>query len=100
MGPLPIILIAIVVVLVVTGILLVYLLWKRQKGGQQIETDYRAFFLMGVIFLPVGIAMMIIYFLADLPFVIALPFVVLGLVYLVISLKNRDKWKKKDGTGS
>jgi hypothetical protein len=96
MSPLLIILIAIVAVLVITGILLVFLLWKRQKDGTRMETDYRAFFIMGVIFFPIGVAMMIIYFLADLPFVIALPFVVLGLVYLVISLNNRDKWKKKD----
>jgi uncharacterized membrane protein len=91
------ILIAIVAVLVITGILLVFLLWKRQKDGKQMETDYRAFFIMGVTFFPIGIAMMIVYFLADLPFVIALPFVILGLVYLIISLNNRDKWKKKDG---
>jgi uncharacterized membrane protein len=91
------ILIAIVAVLVITGILLVFLLWKRQKDGKQMETDYRAFFIMGVTFFPIGIAMVIVYFLADLPFVIALPFVILGLVYLIISLNNRDKWKKKDG---
>jgi uncharacterized membrane protein len=97
MGPLSVILIVIVAVLVITGILLVFLLWKRGKDEKQMETDYRAFFIMGVTFLPVGIAMMVIYYLADLPFVIALPFVLLGLVYLVISLKNKDKWKKKDG---
>lgn len=96
MSPLPIILIAIVAVLVITGILLVFVMWKRQKDGKQMETDYRAFFIMGVTFLPIGIAMMIVYLLAGLPFVIALPFVVLGLVYLVISLNNRDKWKRKN----
>lgn len=96
MGPLPIIIIAIVAVLVIIGILLVYLFWKRRKYGQQIETDYRALFLMGVTFLPIGIAMMVIYYLADLSFFIAFPFMLLGLVYLVIGLKNKDKWKKKD----
>jgi heme A synthase len=97
MGPLPIISIAIAAVLVITGILLVYLFWKRRKDGQQIETNYRACFIMGVILLPIGIAIMIIYYLVDLSSITALPFVVLGLVYLIIGLKNRDKWKKKDG---
>ena len=97
MGPLPVVLIAIVAVLVIMGMLLVYLLWKRKKVGQQMETDYRAFFFMGVTFLPIGIAMMIVYFLIDLSFFIAFPFITLGVVYLIIGLNNRDKWKKKDG---
>ena len=51
---------------------------------------------MGIIFFPIGIAMLVIYLIADLPFVVALPFILLGMVYLVMGLKNRDKWKKKD----
>ena len=96
MGLLIIIAIAIVAVLVVTGVLLIILLVKRQKADNRDEIDYRAFFIMGVTFLPIGIAMMIIYMIADLPFIIALPFIIIGLIYLVLSLKNRDKWKKKN----
>ena len=81
---------------IVVTLLLVAVLRKRKREGKAGETDYKAFFIMGVVFLPTGFAMMIVYFLAELPFEIGLPLFALGLVYLLIGLANRDKWRKKN----
>ena len=86
--------------LLVVGILvillLVMVLRKRKRSGKAGETDYKAFFIMGVTFLPTGLVMMIVYFFTELPFEIGLPLFALGLIYLVVGLVNRDKWNKKD----
>ena len=81
---------------IVVTLLLVAVLRKRKKEGKAGETDYRAFFIMGIVFLPTGFAMMMVYFLAELPFEIGLPLFALGLIYLIIGLANRDKWKKTE----
>ena len=81
---------------IVVTLLLVAVLRKRKREGKAGETDYKAFFIMGVVFLPTGFAMMLVYFFAELPFEIGLPLFALGLVYLLIGLANRDKWRKKN----
>jgi hypothetical protein len=85
---------AIVVVLVLAGVVLAWMLWKKKKEGSFGETNYRAFFIMGLSFTPAGAAMSVIYFLNDIPFVIGLPLFALGVIYLSIGLANRDKWQK------
>ncbi len=86
--------------LLIVGILLtlvlLLILRKRKQTGKARETDFKAFFIMGLVFLPTGFTMMVIYFFAELPFEIGLPLFALGLTYLVISLVNRDKWKKAE----
>jgi len=81
---------------ILVTLLLVVVLRKRKRAGKAGETDYKAFFIMGVAFLPTGFAMMIVYFFAELPFEIGLPLFALGLIYLIIGLVNRDKWKKTE----
>ena len=81
---------------IVVTLLLVVILRKRKREGKAGETDYRAFFIMGIAFLPTGFAMMIVYFLADIPFEVGLPLFALGVIYLIVGLVNRDKWKKNE----
>jgi uncharacterized membrane protein len=81
---------------IVVTLLLVAVLRKRKREGKAGETDYKAFFIMGIAFLPTGFAMMMVYFFAELPFEIGLPLFALGLVYLLIGLANRYKWKKNE----
>ncbi|MBN1244798.1 hypothetical protein JXA31_04315 [Candidatus Bathyarchaeota archaeon] len=81
---------------ILVTLLLVVVLRKRKRAGKAGETDYKAFLIMGVAFLPTGFAMMIVYFFAELPFEIGLPLFALGLIYLIIGLVNRDKWKKTE----
>jgi LPXTG-motif cell wall-anchored protein len=81
---------------IVVTLLLVVVLRKRKREGKAAETDYRAFFIMGLAFLPTGFAMMLVYFLVEIPFEVGLPLFALGLIYLIIGLANRDKWKKSE----
>lgn len=84
------------VVAILVTLLLVVVLRKRKKAGKAGETDYKAFFIMGLAFLPTGLAMMLVYFFTELPFEVGLPLFALGLIYLIVGLVNRDKWRKKD----
>jgi len=81
-------------VLVLVGVVLVLVLWKRRRTGQPKEPNYRAFFVMGIAFLPAGAALMIVYSMTGMPFVVGFPLFAIGLVYLIIGLANRDKWKR------
>ena len=83
-----------------TGILAVVTVRKRKEEGKP-QTQYRTFFILGVIWVPfsiilmvVSIILMVVSILFQIPFYIGFPFFVIGLVYLIIGLKNRDKWKK------
>jgi uncharacterized membrane protein YidH (DUF202 family) len=64
-------------------------LWLKRKGWKR-EVDYRSYYNMGIIWLPLGI---IFYLVLDN--VIGLFFLIMGLVYLSIGLKNKGKWGKK-----
>ena len=79
---------------ILVTLLLVLGLRKRKRSGKAGETDYKAFFILGLAFLPTGLAMTLVYFFVEIPFEVGLPLIALGLIYLVIGLVHRDKWKK------
>jgi hypothetical protein len=83
--------------LLILGILVtlfLVLVLRKRKLGKTAGTDYKAFFIMGVVFLPTGLTMMFVYFFTDIPFEVGLPIFALGLIYLVLGLAKREKWKK------
>jgi len=80
---------------IIVTLFMVLVLRKRKKEQKTGERDYRAFFIIGLVFLPTGLAMMMVYFFIEIPFEIGLPLFALGLIYLIIGLINRNKWKKK-----
>ncbi len=80
----------IVAVLVVIGLILTLVMFKKQKEGPNKEPDYRAFFIMGISFLPMGI----IFTATISPAFIG--FVGMGISYMAIGLANRDNWDKKE----
>ena len=84
----------ILAIALVIGILVAWMAWKRKREGKPVEASYHTFFTMGVIWVPFSIVLMVIYFILQIPFFIGFPLFVLGLIYLIIGLKNRDKWKK------
>jgi uncharacterized membrane protein len=92
-GSLPVTILLLLIGIVVT-LLMVLVLRKRKREQKAGETDYRAFFILGVAFLPTGLAMMMVYFFAEIPFEIGLPLFALGLICLIVGLVNRDKWKR------
>ena len=73
--------------LVMVGVLVVFALKNSKKVTNPIEVNYRAFFILGVFFIPVG-SMGVILFNVGFVGVLAL-----GVVYLVLGLANRDKWR-------
>ena len=83
----------IVILLIFIFVLILTAIWikKKSKVEQFKEVDYRAFFIMGLSFLPLGIV---------LTFVVGNPgfigFIGLGVFYMVFGLANKDKWKEEN----
>ena len=73
--------------LTLLGLFLVFFLRKKRKEGSMEEPDYRVFFIQGIVFTPMGIVLSIIVTWA------LLGITALGVIYLIIGLANRDKWK-------
>jgi hypothetical protein len=75
-----ILMLAIAGIIVALGV--IFALRVIKKGGKH-EPDYYAFFILGLTWLPLGLAL-------DNP-----GFWAMGLVFMGIGLANKDKWKKK-----
>ncbi|OGD54335.1 hypothetical protein A3K80_08340 [Candidatus Bathyarchaeota archaeon RBG_13_38_9] len=82
----PWILVSIAVGIAALAILAVLVL--RRKGWNR-EVDYRSYFNMGIVWLPLGII-----FYAIFKNLVGALFFIIGLVYLAIGLRNKDKWGK------
>ncbi len=83
----------ILAIAVVTGVIAALIVRKRKKEGKP-QVDYRTFFILGTIWVPFSIVLMVVSFILQIPFYIGFPLFALGLIYLILGLKNRDKWKK------
>ena len=68
--------IGLLIVVLLVGFIVFY---RKRKEG--VEPDYRTFFTMGVIFLPLGIASE------------NYAFFIMSMVFIAIGLLNRSKWK-------
>jgi hypothetical protein len=73
--------------LTLLGLFLALLLWKKRKGGAMGEPDYRAFYILGICFIPLGIVLSVVVSFG------LMGITALGVVYMIIGLTNRDKWK-------
>jgi hypothetical protein len=69
---------------------------ERGKRGP-IDSKLSYIFLIGITLVPLSIVLMVVSFIFQIPFYIHLPLFVLGIIYLIIGLANRGKWKKKIG---
>ncbi|MBR9690674.1 hypothetical protein GOV08_03235 [Candidatus Woesearchaeota archaeon] len=58
------------------------LIYSYKKKGSLPPTDYYVFFVMGIAFIPLGMVLKNYAIFA------------LGLIYMAIGLKNKNKWKK------
>jgi hypothetical protein len=79
MSTFPIVAITIALTLVALLAVAFVFYWRKGEG---LETDYRLFFILGIVWLPLGIA-------TDNP-----GFWGMGAVFLIVGLVNRDKWKE------
>ena len=84
----PFILVTILIGFIVLGVLVALLIRKLRSERIVREPDYRAFFIMGISFLPAGIIFTTI---INPGF---LGIFAMGLIYTILGLANRDKWKK------
>lgn len=76
----PWILISISILLILGLIIFIYF---RKKGVKR-EPDYRTLFILGIIWLPMGIPLKNYAFTA------------MGLAFMIIGLVNKDKWKEPE----
>ena len=81
----------ILAIAIIPGIIVALMVWKRKRDGKSTERSYRAFYIMGVICVPLSVALMVLYFIMQIPFFVGIPFLALGLTYLMIGLVNRYK---------
>lgn len=77
------------------GLLLILVNLKKKAGGSAKPPNHRAFFFMGVVMLAVGTAELLIFLRSDVSFVVALPLLAIGLVFVVIGLANRGNWSRR-----
>ena len=78
-----------IILLVIVGFLVLVVALKNKKEKAK-QVDYKAFYIMGVSFLPLGIAL---FLTTDNPGMLGLT--AIGAVYMSIGLSNKDKWNKK-----
>ncbi len=77
------------------GLFVFFAFRKKMKEEKYKEPNYRSYFLMGVIWFPLGLVSMIVYRFFDISFVPGIPLFAMGLIFLYMGWTNRDKWKKK-----
>lgn len=80
----------ILAIAILQGIIVALMVRRKKKQGKLEGTNYRAFFILGIIWLPLSIILGAISFKLQIPFYIAFPFFATGFVYLIIGLKNRN----------
>jgi hypothetical protein len=81
--------IAVIALLIVLGIMITVVVYKKKKEGMLGEPNYRSFCSTGIVVLAIGIVFMVTIH----PGFIA--FIGMGVAYLVIGLAHRDKWEQK-----
>ncbi len=75
--------------IIILGIIITVLVWKKKKEGTFEEPNYFVFFVLGICFLPMGTV-----FMATVgPAFIG--FTGMGLCYMAMGLAHRDSWQYK-----
>ncbi len=81
----------IIAVLLVIILIITFVMFKKKKEGKTGEVNYKIFFILGLVWIPIGIVYMI-----TINTAIGIAFMGLGVVYIAIGLANKDKWKKEE----
>ena len=79
----------IIAVLLVIILLITFVMFKKRKEGKTGEINYKIFFILGFVWIPIGSVYMI-----TINTAIGIAFMGLGIAYMAIGLANKDKWKK------
>jgi hypothetical protein len=70
-----------IIILVLVGVAGLAFFISRNKGLDVKRDDYRTYFIIGIAFIPIGIATE------------NWTFTILGIVFMIIGLTNRNKWQ-------
>lgn len=87
--------VALLAVVLTLGLLLFLVNVKKKAGGGAAPPNHRLFFFLGAAMLAVGVVELVVFLQSDVSFVVALPLIAIGLVFFVVGLANRGKWRKK-----
>jgi hypothetical protein len=79
--------VVITILLVLIGVAVI-LVMVRRREGDQVEPNYRALFVMGLLLVAAGVALMI-----SVELMVGLMLVPMGVLWIVVGAVNRDKWK-------
>ena len=84
----------ILILLIIIGISSAYICLKNLKEGKYREQNYYLFFIIGMIWLPTGLIYMVATMTLsyEVPLLLGIPLFSMGLIFLIISSANRDKW--------
>jgi Gpi18-like mannosyltransferase len=63
--------------------------WKKRKETKTQETNYKAFFVLGICFMPLGVVLSSA--VGNFGFI---GITMLGVVYFMIGIVNKDKWEE------
>jgi hypothetical protein len=81
-----------IILFIIIGIIITLIFFKKKENGRiNKEIDYKAFYLIGIIWIPVGIVFMI-----TINLTIGIASIGMGTAYMAIGLSNRDKWERKN----
>ena len=72
----------------VQGIIMAFMIRRQKKKRNLQEIDFRIFFIMGIIWIPLSIILGAVSFVLQIPFYIAFPAFIIGFVYLLLGLKK------------
>ena len=91
----PLVIVGIIIGLILLGILVIVTLQRKGESKTR-EINYRAFFILGITFFPLGIIYEIVFYISNTKvfLILGLVFIATGLSYFAIGLGNKDKWKK------
>jgi uncharacterized iron-regulated membrane protein len=84
-----VILFVIAALALVLAVIALLVIWRKRQQGKPVETDYYTLFVMGMIFLPVGLVLMIT---LDLGYG---GIAGLGAIYIIAGWLRRDQWKNR-----
>ncbi len=73
------------------AILVTALLWKKDRTKSGKRPSYRVFLIMGAVMASVGLIETLAFWRQDLPLVIPLPLLGIGLLFLAIGLANMGR---------
>ena len=81
-------------VLIIVGIIVAIIIWKREKEGRYQGRYYFQFFVIGTTAFLMGVILLIVSLVTDLSLFFALYLIAAGAISLIIGLVIRYIWKK------